>query len=180
VTSRRSTGLLLALTVLLAGVATGLGIVVATQDDGSKVEDVRAAAGRFAEVFNTYDYQDLDAHRAGVLDLATGSFRQEYDDAFEEVTGPLITRSKASQQAFVRDVYVSTVDEERAQAVVTIDITHTGAAGSRTLRDVYELYTFVEVGGRWKVDQVTDLNFDNATNSALDESTTTSTSTPVP
>jgi hypothetical protein len=180
VSGRRSTGLLLALAVLFAGVATGLGLVLVTRDDDSPVEDVRAAAGRFGEVFNTYDYQDLDAHRDGTLDLATGSFRSEYGDAFDQGLRDVIEATKARQQAFVRDVYVSTVDEERAQAIVTIDLTHSGVTGSRTLRDVYQLYTFVEAGGRWKVDQVTDLNFDTAVDGALDASTTTSSTVPVP
>jgi hypothetical protein len=180
VTGRRSVGLLLALTVLLAGVATGLAIVLVTRSDGSQEDDVRTAAGRFAEVFNSYDYQDLDTHRDGVLSLATGSFRSEYADAFEQGLGELIQETKASQQAFVKDVYVSSVDEERAQAIVTVDITHTGSSGSRTVRDVYSLLTFVEVDGGWKVDQVTDLNFDTATNRTLDEGATTSTTAPVP
>lgn len=173
-TRPRSVSLLLAIAVLLAGVASGLGIVLVTRDDGdTKVEEVRTAAGRFAEVFNSYDYQDLDTHRTGVLALATGSFRSEYSEAFEQGLGDVIKETKATQQAFVKDVYVSTIDEERAEAIVTVDITHTGTAGSRTVRDVYSLLTFVHVRDGWKVDQVTDLNFDTAAD-------TTSGSTPVP
>jgi hypothetical protein len=55
---------------------------------------------------------------------------------------------------------VSALDEERAEAIVVVDIEHDGASGPRSLFDVYFLLALVEVDGRWKVDQVTDLNFD--------------------
>lgn len=160
-------GLALAAAVLFAGIASGLAVALVTRDDGDDaVEAVREAAGRFAEVFNTYDHNDIDAHRDGVLALSTGSFRSEYADAFDQGLGDLIQETQATQQAFLKDVYVSAVDEERAQAIVTVDITHTGTSGSRTVRDVYSLLTFVEVEDGWKVDQVTDLNFAVATGEA--------------
>lgn len=146
--------------VLLGAV---VGIVVGRGDDARSPEaDVRAAAAEFAEVFNTYDYREADAHRDAVLELATGSFRAEYRDAFDQGLGQVIVEAEAVQTGFVKDVYVSAIDEERAQAIVTVDVTHRGVGGSRTIFDVYALLTFVEVDGRWKVDQVTDLNFDTA------------------
>ena len=59
----------------------------------------------------------------------------------------------------MKDVYVSQIDEERAEAIVVADVDQDGAGGPRTLYDIYILLTFVEVDGDWKVDQVTDLNF---------------------
>lgn len=171
----------LALAVLLAGLAVGLGVALLADDSGgSEVEDVRDAAGRFAEVFNSYDYQDLDAHRDGVLALATGSFRNEYAEGFDQGLREVIRLTEAKQQAFVKDVYVSTIDEERAQAIVTIDITHAGTSGSRTVRDLYSRLTFVRVDGGWKVDQVTDLNFDVATGAELDGGSGASSTTTAP
>jgi Mce-associated membrane protein len=181
VTSRRRFVVALAAAVLFAGVAAGLAIALLADDDGgSEVEEVREAAGRFAEVFNSYDHQDLDAHRDGVLALATGSFRNEYAEGFDQGLREVIRLTEATQQAFVKDVYVSTIDEERAQAIVTVDITHSGTSGSRTVRDIYSRLTLVRVQGGWKVDQVTDLNFDVATGGGPEGGAAGSTSTTAP
>lgn len=171
----------LALAVLFAGLAAGLAVALLADDEGgAEVEEVRTAAGRFAEVFNSYDYQDLDAHRDAVLALATGSFRNEYAEGFDQGLREVIRLTEAEQQAFVKDVYVSTIDEERAQAIVTIDITHAGTSGSRTVRDVYSRLTFVRVDDGWKVDQVTDLNFDVASGAAPEGGAGGATSTTAP
>ena len=65
-----------------------------------------------------------------------------------------------------------------AQAIVVLDVDVDGVAGPRTQRDLYVRLTFVEVDGEWRVDQVTDLNFDpgagSTTTSSAPESTTTS------
>lgn len=165
--ARRTFVVVLGLAVLLAGTTVGLAVALLRDGGGGdEVEAVRAAAGRFAEVFNSYDHRDLDTHRDAVLALATGSFRSEYEAGFDQGLREVIRLTEAVQQAFVKDVYVSSVDEERAQAIVTLDVTHQGTSGSRTVRDVYSRLTFVRVAGGWKVDQVTDLNFDVATGGA--------------
>ena len=168
--------------LLLLGAVVGL--VVGRGDEARSPEaDVRAAAADFAKVFNTYDYRDADAHRDAVLERATGSFRAEYRDAFDQGLGQVIVEAEAVQTGFVKDVYVSAIDEERAQAIVTVDVTHSGVGGSRTIYDVYALLTFVDVDGQWKVDQVTDLNFDTAAGTAgagPDDGATTTTAVEVP
>jgi len=176
---RRSAALILAITlaVVFGVVASVLGVLAADRDDGDpRLEDVRRTAGEFGEVFVTYDYRDPDAHRSAVLALSTGSFRDEYDDAFQALA-ELIIDAEATSTGFVKDIYVSELDEERAQAIVVVDIDRTGKAGPRTLFDVYIRLTFVEVDGAWKVDQVTDLNFDagaSPTSTAVPGSSTTS------
>ena len=96
--------------------------------------------------------------------------------AFDQGLGELITKVKATSKGFVKDVYVSEIDAERAEAIVVADVTRDGAGGKRTLYDIYILLSFVEVKGTWKVDQVTDLNFAQAGGGE----STTSTSVPVP
>lgn len=163
---RRSAALILAVTlaVVFGLAAAVLGVVAVAQDETDpRLEDVRRTAGRFGETLVTYDYRDPDAHRSAVLALSTGSFRDEYEDAFDGGLAEVITEAEATSTGFVKDIYVSELDEERAQAIVVVDIDHTGAGGPRTLHDVYFRLTFVEVDGTWKVDQVTDLNFDAGT-----------------
>ena len=177
--SPRSPVLVLAisLAVVFAIAAAVLG-VVAAGDGGSdhREESLRRAAGQVGQALLTYDYNDPDAHRDRVLALATGSFRKEYSDQFDQGLRELITKVQAKSEGFVKDVYVSEIDDERAEAVVVSDVTRDGAGGKRTLYDIYILLTFVDVDGTWKVDQVTDLNF--ATNGA--DTSATTTSTPVP
>jgi Mce-associated membrane protein len=177
---RRSAALILAITLaVLFGIAAAvLGVLAADRDDGDpRQEDVRRTAGEFAEALVTYDYRDPDVHRDAVLALSTGSFRDEYEDAFEQGLARVITEAEATSTGTVKDIYLSELDEERAQAIVVVDIEHTGTGGPRTLFDVYMKLTFVEVDGDWKVDQVEDLNFDAGsapTSTTVPASSTTS------
>lgn len=170
-----------ALAIVFAITAAVLAVLFAGKgDDGS--ERLRETAGRFGEALVSYDYHDPDAHRDTVLGFATGSFRDEYEAAFDQGLSKVITEVKAVSRGHVKDVYLSAVDEERAQAIVVVDIDHEGASGPNTLYDVYFRLTLVKVGGSWKVDQVTDLNFDGggAVTPGTTTTPTTSSTTSVP
>jgi hypothetical protein len=185
--TRRTPALVLAvtLTVVFGVAAIALGLLLAGDDDGdSRVGALRRAAGEVGQALLTYDFEDPEAHRDAVLALATGSFRSEYEEAFEQGLGDLISEVQATSEGFVKDVYVSEIDDERAEAIVVTDVTRDGPGGPRTLFDIYVLLTFVEVDGDWKVDQVTDLNFEaegSPEGSGGDATgNTTSSSVPVP
>lgn len=160
--NRSRAALVLAVSVaVLCAVAAGvLAVLLAGNGDDGELEELRQTAGRFGAALVTYDYHDPEAHRDAVLDVATGSFREEYEDAFDQGLGQIITEVEAVSTGYVKDVYVSAIDEERAQAIVVVDIEHDGTSGPNTLYDVYFRLTLVDVGGDWKVDEVTDLNFD--------------------
>jgi hypothetical protein len=158
--SRAALVLAVSVAVLFAVAAVGLAVLLAGRGDDGELDELRQTAGRFGAALVTYDYHDPDAHRDAVLDFATGSFREEYQDAFDQGLGQIITEVQAVSTGYVKDVYLSAVDEERAQAIVVVDIEHDGTSGPNTLYDVYFRVTLVDVGGAWKVDQVTDLNFD--------------------
>lgn len=161
------------LAVVFAVAAAILAVIaVGGTDADDRSDALRRTAGEFGEALVTYDYREPEAHREEVLSYATGAFRDEYEEAFDQGLGKLITQVEATSQGFVKDVYLSEIDEERAQAVVVVDIEHDGTGGPRTLYDVYFRVTFVEVDDTWKVDDVTDLNFD--TGGAAPRSTTTS------
>ena len=171
--------LVTSLAVALAVAVAVLAVLLAGDDGGSeRIDEVRQAAGTFGEALLTYDYQDPDAHRDKVLALSTGSFRQEYEEAFDAGLGPMISGAEAVSKGVAKDVYVSELGEADAQAIVVLDIEITGIAGPRTLRDFYVRLTFVEVKGEWKVDQVTDLKIDpgaaTTSTTGAPESTTTS------
>lgn len=171
--------LVTSLAVALAVAVAVLAVLLAGDDgDAERVDEVRRAAGTFGEALLTYDYQDPEAHRDQVLALSTGSFRQEYEEAFDAGLGPMISGAEAVSRGVAKDVYVSELGEADAQAIVVLDIEITGIAGPRTLRDFYVRLTFVEVKGEWKVDQVTDLKIDpgaaTTSTTGAPESTTTS------
>ena len=183
---RRRASLVLAISVavVLGLLSVVLAVLlVADGSDDDEVTELRRTAGRFAEVLVTYDHRDPDEHRDAVLGLATGSFREEYEDAFDEGLSQIITEVEAVSTGFVKDVYLSEIDEGQAAAVVVVDVEHDGAGGPRTLRDLYFRLTLVEVEGAWKIDQVTDLSFGAgpaAGGPDVTSDTTTSTSTSVP
>jgi hypothetical protein len=167
------------LAVALAVAVAVLLVLVAGDDQGDpRIDEVRRAAGEFGEVLVTYDFHDPEEHRDAVLALSTGSFADEYEDAFDEGLSQVITQVEAVSKGYAKDVYVSEVADAEAQAIVVLDVEVDGVAGPRTQRDLYVRLTFVEVDGEWKVDQVTDLNFDpgaaTSTTGGAPESTTTS------
>jgi hypothetical protein len=178
---RRSPAFILvtSLAVALAVAVAVLLVLIAGDDGGSdRADAVRDAAGTFGEALVTYDYHDPDAHKDAVLALSTGSFREEYEDAFDAGLSKVITKVEAVSKGFAKDVYVSELGDADAQAIVVLDVDVDGVAGPRTQRDLYVRLTFVEVDGEWKVDQVTDLNFDPGAGTSptapAPESTTTS------
>ncbi|MGH9274022.1 MAG: hypothetical protein ACRDZU_05175 [Acidimicrobiales bacterium] len=178
--SARGPGFVLAvgLAVLLAVVAGVLAVVVLTQDDGQDdLDELRQVAGRFGEVLVTYDYHDPDAHKDAVLELASGSFRQDYEDAFDRGLGQIITQVQAVSHGTVNDVFLSSVDGGQAQAVVSLDVEVSGTSGRRTLLDQYVLLTLIQLDDGWKVDDVIDLSFPTTASGAPTASTETTTTT---
>ena len=178
---RRSPALVLVTSLAVAlAVAVGVLAVLLAGDGGGsdRLDEVRRAAGTFGEALVTYDYHDPDAHREEVLALSTGSFREEYEDAFEQGLGDVITEVEAVSTGVAEEVYVSELGDADALAIVVLDVDVTGVSGPRTQHDLYIRLTFVEVEGEWRVDQVTDLNFDpgsvTTTTAGAPESTTTS------
>ncbi len=177
--ARRGPALVLAVTaaVLLGIAAVVLAILLAgAEDTDPRLADVRRTAGQFGEALVTYDHTDPDEHREAVLALSTGSFRDEYEDAFDQGLAQIISEVEATSTGFVKDVYVSELGEDDAEAIVVVDIEHTGSGGPRTLFDVYFRLTLVELDAGWRIDQVTDLSFDSgATPSDGTGGTTTTT-----
>lgn len=170
------------LAVLFAIVAAVLAVLLAQKDSTDELDDLREAAGRFGEVLVTYDYHDPDAHKDAVLALASGSFRQDYEDAFDKGLGQIITQVQAVSKGTVNDVYVSSVDDDQAQAVVSLDIEVTGTSGPRTIDDQYVLLTLIHLEDGWKVDQVIDLSFPTTGTggSPVTPDTTTTSAAPAP
>lgn len=109
--------------------------LAAERDDRREIERV---SGELAAALLTYDFEDLDASRDRVLARSTGKFRKEYEEAFESGLRTLLTEIQASSRGTVTDIFVGDIDDSAASSI-QLDL--------------------VEVGGRWRVDGVTNLTF---------------------
>jgi Mce-associated membrane protein len=160
--------LLFVATVALATVAATLRSNL-EQERGDR-DEIERVSGDVAAALLTYDYRDLERSKARVLANATGKFRAEYETAFETSLRTLIAETQASSTGTVTDIFVTRVDDGAASAIVVANAVANGAAGRRATVGSYIRLDLVEVGGRWRVDGVTDLNFA--------QSGTTTTTTP--
>jgi Mce-associated membrane protein len=126
------------------------------RDDRKEIERV---SGELATALLTYDFEDLDASRDRVLARSTGKFRKEYEDAFESGLRTLLTETKATSRGTVTDIYVSEISDSTASTIVVANAVADGTAGRRASLSSYIQLDLVEVGGRWRVDGVTNLTF---------------------
>lgn len=154
----------IAATAVLFVAAVALALVAASQratlaaerDDRREIERV---SGELATALLTYDYEDLEASRDRVLARATGKFRKEYESAFESGLKTLLTETKATSKGTVTDIYVSAIEDSTASTIVVANAVADGTAGRRASLASYIQLDLVEVGGRWRVDGVTNLTF---------------------
>jgi hypothetical protein len=130
--------------------------LAAERDDRREIERV---SGELAAALLTYDFEDLDASRDRVLARSTGKFRKEYEDAFESGLRTLLTETKASSRGTVTDIYVGEIEDSTASSIVVANAVADGTSGRRASLASYIQLDLVEVGGRWRVDGVTNLTF---------------------
>jgi hypothetical protein len=154
----------IAATAMLFAAVVGLALFAASQraelaeerDDRREIERV---SGELATALLTYDYENLDASRDRVLARATGKFRKEYESAFESGLQTLLTETKATSRGTVTDIFVGDIEDSTASTIVVANAVADGTAGRRASLASYIQLDLVEVGGRWRVDGVTNLTF---------------------
>jgi hypothetical protein len=145
-------------------VGTVVAVIFAAQQhrELQKSKDARAGveqvASRMTSALLTYDYRDLDKTKKAVLALATGKFRTDYDQNFGGLSS-LFTTTKGQSTATVKDVFVSSIDNNTATAIVVFDERTQGTSGQHLNVDLYLRLSLVKVNGKWRVDDVTNLNF---------------------
>lgn len=130
--------------------------LAAERDDRREIERV---SGELAAALLTYDFEDLDASRDRVLARSTGKFRKEYEEAFESGLRTLLTETKASSRGTVTDIFVGDIEDSTASSIVVANAVADGTSGRRASLASYIQLDLVEVGGRWRVDGVTNLTF---------------------
>ena len=176
----------LAALVLLFFAGTVAMAVVAAREHGrlSRTTDNRQAAeqvaSRMAAALVTFDYTKLAQTRTRVRSLATGKFRNEYDQAFKGGLDVLLTKTKARSTGVVKDVFVNGIENDNATAIVILDQTVEGVSGTRRQLDAYVQLSLVKVRGQWKVDDVVNLNFGQTTGGTQVPGATSSPTTVAP
>lgn len=141
-----------------------LSFALAADDDGARPDaEVASTASRFAAALLEYDAADLEGFRARVVALATGSFRGEFEDTYEQVLVPFISDAGATSAATIKDVFLGNVTAESAEAVVVFDQVLSDGTGVRRAFDQYLRLSLVRTTEGWRVDGVTNLNL-NLTN----------------
>lgn len=155
--------------VLVAGVL-GLLAVFALASGGGGGDDtdqeVRLAAGRFAERFLTFEHDRLDEWKQDVLDLTTSGFAEEVEEV-ESGLRTLIAESELDAVTQVTDIFVGDVDRGAVEVVVVYDRELRGGGPGRTESDRYLQLGMVRIDGEWLVDNVIDI--DIASTSGLDD-----------
>ncbi|HVF75763.1 MAG TPA: hypothetical protein VM938_11995 [Acidimicrobiales bacterium] len=162
--SRRLLAACVALFVLSVALAA-LAAVLASrlESERSRRNDVEEVAGRFATALLTYNHENLDESRERVLALSTGKFREEYEQAFKGGLDVLIKETKATSAGTVTDIFIGPVEDNTAKAIVVANATTEGTTGTRRSVASYIQLVLVHVGGEWRVDGVTNLNFGQGT-----------------
>ncbi|HVE95150.1 MAG TPA: hypothetical protein VNB24_09530 [Acidimicrobiales bacterium] len=148
---------------VLAALTIGLAFVAAIQTsrvsrDQDRDADVRRTAAAMGTALLTYDYTRLDEAKNNVLELATRTFRNQYNEAFDGGLDELLKSTKATSEVEETEVFISEIGDDQASALVRVDVTVSGTAGTNRSLVSYVRLDLVRASGRWLVNAVTNLN----------------------
>jgi Mce-associated membrane protein len=146
----------------------------------SERREVASVAGAFGEALLSYDFNDLEAARGRVVELATENFGRNYSDAFAAGLKEAITQLQASATATVKDVYVAGVSKDEAHVIVVLDSEVRSTAGVRQVVGSYLDLTLLRRKGTWKVDSATSIAATRETNTPPGPATPPTTAPPAP
>jgi Mce-associated membrane protein len=144
--------------LIVAAVVTT--VIVLNRDDSSSsstdtVEPAALVAARQEAVgFFTLDYRHPEDDVAGVLELATGTFKTEYDKNKAQVIAQVKAKKLVSSATIPKDgVAVEFVSGKKAQVLVVVVVTRTIGTTTDSLRNRARLQ-LEKVGDRWLVSAV--------------------------
>ena len=112
--------------------------MVAVQATSSKNEadnrtaSVRRTAGAMGSALLTYDYRNLDKTKRVVLRLATGTFRKQYEQAFNGGLDTILTNTKAVSKIRDIEIFISELSDNDATAIVVVDTVVSAAPRAKT------------------------------------------------
>lgn len=147
----------------LAALSLGLAVVAAristTSDNTTgRLDDVRRTAGAMASAFLSYDYRRLPETKSRVLRLATGTFKKQYNEAFDGGLDTIYKNTKAVSTVRDLTIYVGDVTDREATALVEVTALVSATAGRNRSQDYLLQFQLVHTSSGWLVDGVTDLS----------------------
>ena len=145
--------------VLLVG-ASAVAVHFYLQDSDRKAvldaqDSAKAAACDYAPTMANYDFANLDAYFAGVLDGATGAWKSEFDGTSKDLREVLSQGQVVSTVGEVQCA-IKSASEDSAEAIVVIgqSITSVGTGGKPQPGQLSMVLSLENVEGRWLVDKV--------------------------
>ena len=151
--------------------------LAADRDDRAEVATVAAT---FGEVYLTYDFADPDSNGAGIVELATPDFAEDFSSTRAPGIEELFANLETTTRASTTEVFVGDVSGDTARAFVVVDVEATSAAsGTQELTNLTFVLDLLRIDGTWLVDAVNPApQPDLAGDGAEDPAATTSTTAP--
>lgn len=159
-------GLIAALVLALAMAAT-LGLLLARESETEPAEvgsflaeEKPEVEERVVEVVNlltNYDATDIDQVVERMLDITTGSFREDYGETFEQGFGEAIKEASTSARGQILtgpDISFRSPDEAVAVLRVEQTIQNNRIPEGRSYVDVMQITLINTAEGGWKADRV--------------------------
>ncbi|MEV0359955.1 hypothetical protein AB0H71_28250 [Nocardia sp. NPDC050697] len=156
--SRPVIALAAAAVLLVAAIATSITLFIQNSNH-TALEDARAeaqaAACTYAPVLAEYDAKNLDAYFQGVLDGATGDWKQQFADTSKELRD-VLSKGEVISKADDVQCAIKSADETSAEAIVVIGqtITSLGTQGKPAPGQLSMVMRLQKIDGRWLVNNV--------------------------
>ncbi len=142
-------GLALLLIVLLVGAGLLGRRVHGYGSQESRRQAALTAARQMAVNFTTLDYRHGKADLQRVMDGATGDFKEEFGNGFDQL-GTIISRNQAVSQGQVLEAGLVSSDADSARVLVVADSTVSNKATPTGQRRHYRMQLELRrEGGRW-------------------------------
>jgi hypothetical protein len=163
---RDPTRLLKLAVAALAGLSLVLAIVAASlsannRDSEGRTAEVRRTAAAMGTAMLSYDYRHLADAKARVLRLSTGTFKQQYREAFDGGFDQLYRATKQTSRVREVNVYVNDVTSSEATSIVQVDFLVSGTGGKNRPRTAFLEFGLVHTSEGWRVDSVSTINAGN-------------------
>lgn len=159
-------GLIAALVLALASAAAlGLLLVRASETEPAEVgafladekPDVEKRVTEVVNLLTNYDATNIDQVVERMLEITTGSFRQDYENTFEQGFGDAIKKASTSARGQILtgpDIAFRAPDEAVAVLRVEQTIQNNRIPEGRTYIDVMQITLINTSEGGWKADRV--------------------------
>ncbi len=143
-------------TLYLTGDVSGEAIGTALSEESPGVED---RAGTVANLLLNYDSTNLEEVSTQMLDVATGNFREQYEEVLAGGAGlgAALAEASASSRGQILDgpdVYFKSADEAIAIMRVTQTAQSNSNPGGSTIDYVLKITLIDTSDGGWKADRV--------------------------